>query len=278
MALTNSNIETYVIRVMMIFTTFSLLFAKKANSKNTVIFNFPKFTKDDIPSLTLQGSADILLNGALSLTDTTHATPNVGRVLYSSPVPIWDNNTGHVVSFVTSFSFEITPWPNVSNSDGLVFFLTDPANIKIPENSGQGDLGVINSNNAFNKFVGVEFDTYANTWDPPYQHIGIDVNSLYSSKYIKWNSVSESLVKVQIIYESSSTTLTVVVTDKNGQISILAQVLDLSYLLPHEVVVGISATSGVRQSHFIYSWSFTSFLDPTKKIISDNINNVIASN
>jgi hypothetical protein len=53
----------------------------------------------------------------------------------------------------------------------------------IPDSSCEGLLGV---ENAFNRFVGVEFDTYAIPWDPKYTHIGINLKTIYSAKIMKW--------------------------------------------------------------------------------------------
>ncbi|KAK2378044.1 putative bark agglutinin LECRPA3 [Trifolium repens] len=43
--------------------------------------------------------------------------------------------------------------------------LKDLANVTIPDNSREGLLGVADAKNSFNKFVDVEFDTFANPWD-----------------------------------------------------------------------------------------------------------------
>jgi hypothetical protein len=124
----------------------------------------------------------------------------------------------------------------------LIFFLTDQLNVTIPKNSDGGLLGVADSKNAFNRFVGVEFDNYVNPWDPNYTHIGINLNSLYSTKIMSWRYKDFTIVTISIIYNSLSSTLTVVATDEDGQISTLSQQLDLKWLLPEMVVVGISAS------------------------------------
>jgi hypothetical protein len=209
------------------------------------------------------------------MTALTHH--GVGRVLYSSLVPIWDSTTGNVASFETSFSFEVYHLGNYAPGDGLIFFLTDQLNATIPKNSDGGLLGVADAKNAFNRFVGVEFDNYVNPWDPNYTHIGINLNSLYSTKIMSWRYKDFTIVTISIIYNSLSSTLTVVATDEDGQISTLSQQLDLKWLLPEMVVVGISASSGIAQAHDIYSWSFTSVLDTTTRSSSDNINNITAS-
>jgi hypothetical protein len=195
-------------------------------------------------------------------------------------VPIWDSTTGNVANFETSFTFEVLKDTFFPPGDGVVFFLTDPTSAKnIPDNSGQGLLGVANAKDAFNRFVGVEFDTYSNPWDPNYAHVGINLNSLYSAKVMKWRWVygTVTYVKVKIIYDSPSSTLTVVVTDEDGQVSTLSQMLDLKWLLPEMAMVGISGAAGISQMNDIFSWSFSSVLDTTTRSSSNNINNITAS-
>jgi hypothetical protein len=153
-----------------------------------------------------------------------------GRVLYSSLVPIWDSTTGNIASFETSFSFRVYHLGNYAPGDELIFFLTDQLNATIPKNADGGLLGVADAKNAFNRFVGVEFDNYVNPWDPNYTHIGINLNSLYSTKIMSWRYKRLTMETISIIYNSLSSTLTVVATDEDGQISTLSQQLDLKWL------------------------------------------------
>ncbi|XP_058763819.1 putative bark agglutinin LECRPA3 [Vicia villosa] len=262
MALFPSNIEKVFSFVLMILTTsFLLLEGEQVNSQKTVSFDFPKFSVGQ-SDVTLQGNAAIYATGTLALTNPTDPNWTAGRVLYSTPVPIWDKTTGNVASFVTSFSFVLEDYDSFLPADGIIFFLA-PTNTVIPNNGTGGDLGVVDGNTAFNRFVGVEFDNYVNEWDPESPHIGIDVNSLISSKTAIWNPVSGSLVKVSIIYDSLSKTLSVATTDKDGQITTVSQVVDLKDVLPESVNIGLSASTSLyaRQLHNIHSWSFTSFLN-----------------
>jgi len=194
----------------------------------------------------------------LALTDPSKQS--TGRVLYSNPVTIWDSTTGHVASFVTSFSFTVEDIRGYKPADGIIFFLAPQDTI--PLNSVGAKLGVVDGNNAFNQFVGVEFDSHANVFDPNYPHIGIDVNSVISARTTPWNRVSGSLLKVSIVYDSSSNTLSVLVTNNYGQISTVAHDVDLKAVLPQNVRVGFSGTvtSVGRELQHIHSWSFTSTL------------------
>lgn len=246
-----------------------LLLTIKVNSVEGVSFNFTKFTDDG--SLILQGDAKIWTDGILALPSDPLIGKTTSRVLYATPVPIWDSNTGSVASFVSSFSFVVSDVPGYKISDGLVFFLA-PWGTTIPPNSEGKNLGILDEKNGYNQFVAVEFDSYNNTRDPTYRHIGIDVNSVMSLNLEKWNRVSGALEKAIIIYDSPTKTLSVVVTHQNGKITTVAQQIDLKVVLPKEVSVGFSATTWNthRERHDIHSWSFTSTFE-TNYATDENI-------
>ncbi|CAK8573007.1 unnamed protein product [Lathyrus sativus] len=249
-----------------LFSLVSLIFVLLATNVHALSFNFPKFTSGN-SAITLQGDAKIIDNGVLALTNSTQIPPTttyqtVGRALYTTPVPLWDSATGNVASFVTSFSFVIENPSGRSPTDGLIFFIAPPDTV-IPDNSNSQFLGVVNSKSSINRFVGVEFDLYPNPFDPYMTHIGIDINSLISTKTVRYNYLSGSLTNVTIIYDSPSNTLTAVVTYANGQFSTISQEVDLKAVLPKTVKVGFSATSTIAVALNIHSWSFTSNLEAT---------------
>jgi hypothetical protein len=262
--------------LLVIFTTsFLLLVTEFVNSDETVSFDLADYISGE-KTLTLQGNA-VIQETHLELTspqDDPYTT--VGRALYPTPVPIWDKTTGNVASFVTSFSFSLVPVGAFPPGDGLIFFLAPPNSV-IPNlnNTDGGDLGVVDETTAFNRFVGVEFDNYHNDWDPNNAHIGIDVNSLISSKTSPWDSQNGVLYNVSIIYDSSSKTLSVSLIDENGQLSTVAQVVDLKAVLPETVSIGLSGSTSVekRQIYVIETWSFKSILKTTiSSSTSENIN------
>lgn len=266
MAFYRTNLPTHELVLGIIYTTFFLLLATNINSVQALSFNFTKFTPNALtfPSgITFQGDAQTLNNGVIALTKrekTPSGTlkPSTGRIL-TPPVSLWDT-AGNDASFVTSFSFVVETTGNAP-TDGLMFFIA-PQDTVIPPNSESARFGVVDSKNAYNQFVGVEFDLYTNPYDPKSMryHIGTNVNSLISLKVMKWEWVSGSLNEVSIAYDSPSNTLSVVATNSNGQISTLADVVDLKAVLPENVRVGFSGTvtDVGRQLQHIHSWSFTS--------------------
>ena len=270
---TNQKLFSFV---LVIFTTSFLLLATEfVTSDEIVSFNLADYISGE-KNLTLQGNA-IIHDTHLELTSNqVEPYTIVGRALYPTPIRIWDSATGNVASFVTSFSFFFIEYDSHLRADGLIFFLA-PTNSAISNNPQGGDLGVVDEKTAFNRFVGVEFDDYINDWDHKYPHIGIDVNSLISTKAAPWNPANGVLVTVNIIYDSLSKTLSVSLTDTNGQVSTVAQVVDLQDVLPETVNVGLSASTSqsCRQINVIETWTFTSILKTTiSSSTSNNLNNV----
>ncbi|RYR36470.1 hypothetical protein Ahy_A09g041435 isoform C [Arachis hypogaea] len=249
-----------------------ILASKKVNSASeteTVSFSFNSFAQGN-PAINLQGDATVHSDGNVQLTNLKNSY-SAGRVLYATPVRLWDKATGNVASFVTSFSFQMTDLEGYNAADGIIFFVA-PEDTQIPSGGVGGTLGVASSNGV-GKFVGVEFDSYSNSEfkDPPYQHIGIDVNTLVSSKTVEWKRVSGSVVKVTVIYDSPSKTLSVAVINESGDINTITEVVDLKAELPEKVKFGFSSASSVggRQIHLIRSWSFISTLKTTTSISSN---------
>jgi hypothetical protein len=84
--------------------------------------------------------------------------------------------------------------------------------------------------------------------------------------------VNRALVCVSIAYDSNSKTLSVVLTDNNGQLSTVAQVVDFKDVLPETVRIGFSAsTSGPsRQLHHTIMVIQFSFKNNYKQHFEDN--------
>ncbi|KAK2372631.1 putative bark agglutinin LECRPA3 [Trifolium repens] len=262
---TNQNLFCVM---LVILTTFLLLATELVNSQKTVSFDITNFTNSE-SSVSLQGAAVITRDGLVSLTPTDNE--HVGRLLYLTPVSIWDSNTGNIASFITSFRFDVVSFLDLPPASGFVFHLVPEDKADIPSNSAGGYLGIVDSQNANNQFVGVEFDTVS-PWDPPYNHVGIDVNSVLSLNTVKWNRVSGSFVDVDISYDPVSKTLNVVVKYRDGTFKTFDQVIDLKQVLPPTVRIGFSAaiTTDAHQFHNIHSWSFHSNLDTTTTTTSAN--------
>ncbi|CDY14007.1 BnaC09g38190D [Brassica napus] len=154
----------------------------------------------------------------------------------------------------------------------------------MPPNSAGGFLGLFNETNdksSFYPLVHVEFDTYSNPeWDPldMKSHVGINNNSLVSSNATSWNATSHSqdIGRVTIFYDSSRRNLSVSwsydTTSDPNENSSLSYIIDLSKVMPSEVTIGFSATSGgVTEGNRLVSWEYSSTLElrVIKKVRND---------
>lgn len=148
---------------------------------------------------------------------------------------------------------------------GLAFFLAS-VDFQIPTNSIGGFLGLFNSTNRLpgHQVFAVEFDSYVNEdWDPPYQHAGINSNSISSAVASPWNASLQSgrIADVLVTYNASTMNMSLSWT-YGVNTSSLNYNVDLSKVLSEWVVIGFSATTGqIRQRNILNSWEFNSTLD-----------------
>ncbi|KAF3969471.1 hypothetical protein CMV_006742 [Castanea mollissima] len=232
-------------------------------------FNFTSFSKDNTDITYESASSE---NQAIQLTASDLTEPLQGRATYSKPLQLRDNATGKLTDFTTHFTFSINSLSQTVYGDGMTFFIV-PNGSKIPTNAKGGALGltsldqVLNTNN--NRFVAVEFDIFTNQWDPPGQHVGIDINSLKSKANVSWSSniaIREGKInEAWINYNSSSNDLCVAFTGFGDNITVrqsLSVNVNLIDFLPDWVTFGFSATTGSAYAiHTIYSWDFSSSLE-----------------
>ena len=217
--------------------------------------------------ITYQGDA-IASNGTIQLTKVKNSINmpfSVGRASYAIPMHLYDPKIG-LASFTTTFSFIVRSNGQIVG-DGIAFFIVAPNHSKIPESSSGGYLGLFSPETAFNslqnQIVAVEFDTFANQWDPPYAHVGINVNSIRSLQTVRWAIESDDNVLTTVVatinYDALSHRLSVVVNSVNRTTISFSEVIDLRAFLPEWVIVGFSgATGGFVETHEILSWTFNS--------------------
>ncbi|KAF8115808.1 hypothetical protein N665_0025s0255 [Sinapis alba] len=218
----------------------------------SIKFNITRFNQSS--KITYQG--DARAKRSVELT-SINFTCRAGWVTYGKEVPLWDPETGKPSDFTTRFSFRIdTKGAKYGKyGQGFAFFLA-PARIRMPPNSAGGFLGLFNQTNVKSSsypLVHVEFDTYSNPeWDPldMKSHVGINNNSLISSNVTSWNATSHNkdIARVLIVYDSARRNLSVSwsynKTSDPKENSSLSYIIDLSKVLPPEVTIGFSATSG----------------------------------
>ncbi|XP_057750029.1 L-type lectin-domain containing receptor kinase IX.1-like [Arachis stenosperma] len=256
------------------YVTFIILLALISNA-TPLAFNYKRFS-DTINTLNIVG--DVYQdNGALQLTE--YKKDSLGRVTYYKPLHLWDNKTGKVTDFTTHFSFSINT-PNKSyDGDGITFYLAEP-NFPLPvprDGSGIGLLSryELSNPNYTNEhpFVAVEFDTFGNDWDPPYDHVGIDVKSIATAFTAEWgtyttqwfSSRDERGYDAVIAYNSSSNNLSVAFTGYKDNVTKIEQHLscevNLRNVLPEWVEFGFTSATGFYfEYHTLSSWSFNTSL------------------
>ncbi|KAL6203450.1 hypothetical protein ACLB2K_027150 [Fragaria x ananassa] len=257
-----------------------LLFSLFTPFATPLTFNFSTFP-NDTTSLFIEGDAYYTDGKRLRLTKSAKEPKlagNIGRATYSEPFLLRGNVSGkfRLADFTTHFTFVIDSQGNKSYGDGFVFFLAPKGSVLNSILGGGGKLGLpvadLPGGNEY-PFVAVEFDIYQNPpptyLDPPYDHVGVDVNNLRSNITMAWSGdiPNAKINNASISYNSSSKTLSVayttLVNDTAGiqkqVMRYLRYVVDLKQYLPDWVIVGFSAGTGDRNAlPEIISWNFTS--------------------
>ncbi|KAF3557186.1 hypothetical protein F2Q69_00011832 [Brassica cretica] len=195
-------------------------------------FNISRFTQGD-PNIAYQG--DATPNGAIELNNAGY-TCRVGWATYAKKVAIWDPETGRPTDFTTSFTFKIDTRNSTEFGHGFAFFLA-PQGILISPNSAGGFLGLFNETNGYSSrfpLVHIEFDTFFNDeWDP------LDINQDTCHAQITYDSASKNL-SISWSYEETSNP------------SSLFYIIDLAKVLPAEVTIGFSGSTGANtESHSV---------------------------
>lgn len=207
--------------------------------------------------------------GAIELINKVNYVCRVGWATYAEKVPLYDPDTGKVADFTTHFSFTIITQASLYGH-GLTFFLA-PVGSQIPPNSAGGFLGLFNtttSDSSRNQIVMIEFDSFINPeWDPSYEHVGINNNSIASAVTTPWNASAHSgdNIDVWISYNSSTKNLSVHWSYKltaKENVTSLSYPIDLAQVLPQWVTIGFTGATGVYGERTILnSWEFSSSLE-----------------
>ncbi|KAL3730050.1 hypothetical protein ACJRO7_027106 [Eucalyptus globulus] len=272
------NSHSKLMIILASITVMACLFVPLATSTvsfSNTAFDFPSFNPNN-HDISFESDA-YASDNSLQLTVNQKDKGNIvsaGRATYVRPMHLWDKSTGNVADFTTHFSFAINSLGSKVYADGMSFFLA-PNGSNIPPHSEGGKLALVNlqsddSDSSNASFVAVEFDTYVNSWDPQYEHIGIDINSVNSTTFVpwKWNRIgSGGRVRATIAYDSSVHNLSVLLIDDESDETLsknqssLSLIINLTEYLPEWVTIGFAATSGSAiEIHTVYSWKFNSSL------------------
>ncbi|KAK1410363.1 hypothetical protein QVD17_36899 [Tagetes erecta] len=197
----------------------------------------------------------------------------VGQAIYYDSVPIWDRKTRKLTDFTTHFKFIIDTQGQPTYGHGLTFFLA-PLSFQIPPNSPGGFLGLFNTtyiDNPRNQMIVIEFDSFVNEeWDPLFEHVGINKNSIRSANYTAWNASlnSGNSTDAWVSYNSTTQVLNLrwnYGSENDSPVNMnttLSYQVDLREVLPERVMVGFSAATGANvEKHILQYWEFNSTLN-----------------
>ncbi|KAB5520617.1 hypothetical protein DKX38_024936 [Salix brachista] len=256
---------------------FSALFTLIIPSAGGLSFNFTVFSPND-HSITYDGNASAS-DEAIQLTKNrrdANMASNSGRATYYKPMQLWDKASGNLTDFTTHFTFSINSQNTSTYGDGLAFFL-GPEQLPPLRFDGAG-LGLVSNNQTTNttdnQFVAVEFDIFQNDFDPPFEHVGIDINSMKSVNNITWECDIEGgkTTEAKISYNSSTHNLSVSFTgyiNNTTEMQFLSYIVDLRDILPERVRFGFSASTGdLFAIHTLRSWNFSSSLEIDANAVS----------
>ncbi|KAJ6746128.1 hypothetical protein OIU74_028729 [Salix koriyanagi] len=243
-------------------TAVILAFLLALDQVHSLYFQFPNFTIADQSQLSLSDNSSIAL-GAIQVTPDVNGASmenRAGRVLYRLPFRLW-REKGKNANFYTTFVLNVQNM-TASSGEGLAFILT--ADRAVPDGSDGQWLGIVNSRlngTPEAQIVAVEFDTRKSFPDDlDDNHIGLDVNSVYSKRSVSLNDGGIYIpaakdIKVVVQYDGKNLTVFVGDDMKNP---VLSEPLDLSAYLPEMVYIGFSgSTSDHTQLNCVKSWEFT---------------------
>ncbi|XP_026390931.1 lectin beta-1 and beta-2 chains-like [Papaver somniferum] len=226
-----------------------------STSSKSISFDFPKFSPN-VSNLQFQNDTFWSSNNSIELTKNSKDAYRVGWATYSQPIQLWNATTGELADFSTHFSFVIACPDGGNCGDGLAFFLA-PFGRKLPPDSSGGSLGLLERavaglNLTTTKVVAAEFDTWMNDgWDPSPDHVSINVNSMKSVATVPLENRSLKdgrKANAWVTYNSATNNLSVYLTYDDNPVfngkSILYYIVDLSKVLPENIIVGFSAAIG----------------------------------
>ncbi|KAK9061948.1 hypothetical protein SSX86_019132 [Deinandra increscens subsp. villosa] len=110
----------------------------------------------------------------------------------------------------------------------------------------------------------IEFDSFVNEeWDQPFEHVGINKNSIASDNYTAWNASlhSGNSTDAWVSYNASTQILNLwwSYDGARSENYSLSYKVDLREVLPERAMVGFSAATGANvERHILQSWEFNS--------------------
>ncbi|KAK2978614.1 hypothetical protein RJ640_003053, partial [Escallonia rubra] len=282
-----------------IITAFLLLSCPFASSKTPKLKRFSReydgpFNDTYRKIFAVESSANII-NDALQITPefsinvVSKPQNKFGRVMLRTPFKLWDGQ--NVGSFNASFLMNIYRPNNDIAGEGIAFVIAP--DLSPPGNSHGQYLGLTNSTtdgNSSNQIVAVEFDTFRQDFDHDDNHVGLNINSVNSTKAESLSNHSIEIApnrtvfyNVWILYNGSNKVIEVYMVEgsknsstvKESQNSptppmpktpVLRSELDLAGLINQKSYFGFAASTGnYTELNCVLRWNLTVDHFPGKK-------------
>ncbi|CAN6312042.1 unnamed protein product [Urochloa humidicola] len=226
-------------------------------------------------NLSLDGSASVLHDGALQLTNDSNNL--MGHAFFDSPVQVVTGSSS-VVSFSTAFVFDIVTADNHGGGHGLAFLVA--ASKLLPGATDGRYLGLLGENttgNSSNHVFAVEFDTMQvrRLNETNSNHVGVDLNSVVSTvsepaayftddgKNVSVTLESARPIQAWVDYDGRAKVLNVTIAPvsvaSQPHRPLISHSIDLLPILKQDMYVGFSSSTGEKlaSSHYILAWSFS---------------------
>ncbi|KAM5562848.1 putative L-type lectin-domain containing receptor kinase S.5 [Rosa sericea] len=257
--------------------TFAIIFeASAADPRQFPFTTFSEKTDQYIFHFTPYSSID---HGALQLTpDSENAEVSYsnksGRIMYHKPYRLWSSDNEDddgVASFNSTFVMNIYREKGWIAGEGFAFLIASDRNM--PEQSYGQWLGLTNATtdgNATNHMVAIEFDTRKQDFDPDDNHIGLNINSVRSSKTVSLEPFDIEISPevgtkwtVWVQYNGSSKVIEVYMAKHiinnppvRPETPLLREPINLKHFLKQDAYFGFSGSTGssAKQLNCVLEW------------------------
>ncbi|XP_028116506.1 L-type lectin-domain containing receptor kinase V.9-like [Camellia sinensis] len=255
----------------MIMAVFLLLkFAYSSSPLDDFIFNGS--------TMKLDGTAKIDSKGLLMLTNST-SSRQTGHAFYNDAIQFKNStNNGRVISFSTTFIFEIVQKYPSSDGHGMAFVISPSKEFRGARPAGYlGLFNDINTGSSSNHIVAVEMDTFKDVEfdDRDNNHVGIDINGLksiisasagyfpagkngtFKDLKLKNGDPMQVWVEYNGVEKQINVTLSPINVTK-PDLPLISLRRDLSPVILDNMYVGFSTSTGrlTASDYYILAWSF----------------------
>lgn len=203
-----------------------------------------------------------------------------GRVMYREPYKLWssDRPDDAIASFNTYFVINMYRKDGWESGEGLAFLIAPSHHVPVGSH-GQwmGLTNVTTDGKPENRIVAIEFDTRQQGFDPDSNHIGLNINSVNSTKTVPLSKFGIELSplpttnnSVWIHYNGESKVIEVYMVkegDNKPETPLLKETIDLRHFVEQVSYFGFAGSTGDPGVQFncVTQWKFEVEVFPSKK-------------